>query len=151
MLFVFFLFILPCDFSRKPGAPFHSHKHVIWCRHGILLPKLKIAFLVHLQENCAWTSKVNRRLDFWSMVDASLWTMIHYSFSMMGCYKRADLLSFRIRQVREVVVSAKERCLGMKITPLCIDMVLLGSLFHLSSTGPVHGNPLQKKGVWGWR
>ena len=75
--------------------------------------------------------------------------MIHYSFSMMGCYERADLLSFRIRQVREVVVSAKERCLGMKITPLCIDMVLLGSLFHLSSTEPVHGNPLQKKGVWG--
>ena len=68
--------------------------------------------------------------------------MIHYSFSMTGCYKREDMLSFRIREVREVVVSAKERCLGMKITPLCIAMVLLalGSLFHLSSTEPVHGN-----------
>ena len=61
--------------------------------------------------------------------------MIHYSFSMTGCYKREDMLSFRIREVREVVVSAKERCLGMKTTPLCIAMVLLalGSLFHLSS------------------
>ena len=71
--------------------------------------------------------------------------MVHYSFSMTGCYKREDMLSFRIREVREVVVSAKERCLGMKITPLCIAMVLLalGSLFLLSSTEPAHGNPLQ--------
>ncbi|CAL4899337.1 unnamed protein product [Urochloa decumbens] len=58
---------------------------------------------------------------------------------MMSCYKRADLLSFRIvRQVRGVVVSVKERCSGMKIIPLCIVMVLLalGSLFHVSSTEP---------------
>jgi hypothetical protein len=33
----------------------------------------------------------------------------------------------------------------MKITPLCKAMVLLalGSLFHVSSTEPVYGNPLQ--------
>ncbi|CAL4899335.1 unnamed protein product [Urochloa decumbens] len=63
-------------------------------------------------------------------------------FSMMSCYKRADLLSFRIvRQVRGVVVSVKERCSGMKIIPLCIVMVLLalGSLFHVSSTEPGRG------------